>query len=141
MSWQLLADLVLALHVAVAAFVVGYPILVVTGAVRGRRGLDGIGLRLCHVVLAAVVATQSWLGTVCPLTTLESWLRRHAGESPYEKGFIESWLGALLFHDAPPWAFTAAYTLFALLVVAMWWRFPPSVPADGAAPRRPPYPA
>src|SRR5690606_31494533 len=92
MSWQLLADLVLALHVAVAAFVVGYPILVVTGAVRGRRGLDGIGLRLCHVVLAAVVATQSWLGTVCPLTTLESWLRRHAGESPYEKGFIESWL-------------------------------------------------
>jgi hypothetical protein len=31
----------------------------------------------------------------------------------------------LLYHDAPPWVFIVAYTLFGLLVAAAWWIFPP----------------
>ena len=61
----------------------------------------------------------------CPLTTLESALRENAGEAGYETSFIERWLTAILFYEAPPWVFTAAYTLFGLVVAAAWWRYPP----------------
>ena len=37
----------------------------------------------------------------------------------------QAWLGRLLHWDAPPWVFTAAYTLFGLAVLATWWRLPP----------------
>jgi len=71
------------------------------------------------------VVALSWLGEVCPLTTLESWLRVQAGASGYEKGFIEHWLQSILFYEGPTWAFVLAYTAFGLLVVLAWWRFPP----------------
>ena len=141
MTWQVLADLVLALHFAVAAFVVAYPVLVVAGAFRRRPGLDGIGLRICHGVLTAIVAVQSWFGAVCPLTTLESALRQRATQAPYDGGFIQYWLGSILFHEAPAWAFTTAYTVFALLVAAMWWRFPPAARTHDARARGRPHPA
>jgi hypothetical protein len=62
---------------------------------------------------------------VCPLTTLESWLRVQGNVGGYETSFIEHWLTRVLFYEAPAWVFTAAYTLFGLAVVAAWWRFPP----------------
>ena len=72
-----------------------------------------------------MVVAQAWLGVSCPLTTLESWLRVQAGGAGYETSFIEHWLTAILFYEAPAWVFTTAYTLFGLAVVAAWWRFPP----------------
>ena len=55
---------------------------------------------------------------MCPLTTLEMWLRSQARGSTYAGNFIEHWLQALLFWQAPPWVFTAVYTLFGLAVGA-----------------------
>jgi hypothetical protein len=31
----------------------------------------------------------------------------------------------IVFYRAPYWVFTFAYTLFALLVLAAWWFYPP----------------
>jgi hypothetical protein len=62
---------------------------------------------------------------VCPLTTLENWLRIEGGQSVYEAGFVEYWLERVLYYDAPAWVFTLGYTLFALAVAGAWWRFPP----------------
>ncbi len=39
-------------------------------------------------------------------------------------GSIEHRLQALLFWSAPVWAFTAAYSLFGLAVLATWWLWP-----------------
>jgi hypothetical protein len=123
--YQLLADVVLTLHFALVVFVVcGLPLIVV-GNVRGWRFVNALTFRLAHVVAIAVVAAQAWLGVVCPLTTLESWLREQAGQAAYETSFIEHWLRRLLFYEAPLWTFTAAYTAFGLAVAAAWWRFPP----------------
>jgi hypothetical protein len=141
MIWQVLADLVLTLHLALAAFVVAYPVLVLAGGLIRRPGIDRFGLRLGHAALTALVAVQSWFGAVCPLTTLESALRRRATQAPYDGGFIEHWLGSILFYEAPPWAFTTAYTAFALLVAAMWWRFPPPARTRSAGERDRPLPA
>jgi hypothetical protein len=38
----------------------------------------------------------------------------------------------LLFYDAPAWVFASAYTLFGLLVVAVWWRHPPERRKSGS---------
>ena len=127
MPYQVLADMVLALHVAVVVFVVAGLVLVVAGNLRHWRWVNALWFRLAHVGAIVFVVAQAWLGMVCPLTTLEMWLRTRAGVSTYGGGFIEHWLQRLLYYDAPAWVFTLAYSLFGLLVVATWVWFPPSV--------------
>ncbi len=121
----LLADLVLALHVAVVLFVVGGLVLVVAGNRLGWAWVNRWWLRLAHLGAIAYVAAQAWWGLECPLTTLERWLRAQAGGSTYGGEFMAHWLQRLLYWDAPAWVFTLAYTLFALAVAAAWWRYPP----------------
>lgn len=123
--YELLADTVLTLHFAVVVFVVAGLPLIVIGNRRGWRIVNAWWFRLAHLAAIAVVAAQAWLGVVCPLTTLESWLRAQAGEAGYESSFIEHWVTRLLFYEAPAWVFTAVYTAFGLAVAAAWWRFPP----------------
>jgi hypothetical protein len=125
MPYQLLADAVLTVHFALVVFVVGALPLIVIGNARGLIFVNGWWFRLAHLAAIAVVVAQAWLGVVCPLTTLEGWLRAQAGQATYESSFIEHWLTRILFYEAPGWVFTAAYTLFGLAVVAAWWRFPP----------------
>jgi polyferredoxin len=123
--YRLLADIVLSLHVAIVVFVVGGLVAVVVGNLRGWWFVNAWWFRLAHLVAIAVVVAQAWLGVVCPLTTLESWLRGQARQAAYEAGFIEYWLQRVLYYDAPAWVFTVAYALFGLAVAAAWWRFPP----------------
>ena len=125
MSYQLLADVVLATHFAIVVFVIGGLVLVVVGNWRGWSWVNQWWFRLAHLAAIVIVVSQAWLGVVCPLTTLESWLRVKAGEAVYETSFIEHWITRILFYEAPAWMFTAAYTAFGLAVVAAWWRFPP----------------
>jgi polyferredoxin len=124
-GYRFLADLVLCVHVTVVLFVVGGLVLVVAGNLLGWRFVNDWWFRLAHLAAIAVVVAQAWLGLVCPLTTLESWLRARGGEPAYEVSFIEYWLQRILYYDAPAWVFTAGYTLFGLAVLASWWRFPP----------------
>lgn len=125
MPYRILADLVLALHVALVLFVVLGLVLVVVGNLLGWRWVNDLWLRLLHLATIGVVAAEAWLGIVCPLTTLEMWLRAQAHDTAYAGGFIEHWLQALLFWEGPPWVFALAYTAFGLAVAAAWWFFPP----------------
>jgi len=124
-SFLFLADAVLALHVALVLFVVGGLVLVVAGNCLGWRWVNLPWFRIAHLATIGVVVAEAWLGIVCPLTTLEMWLRAKANAATYAGRFIEHWLHALLFWEAEPWVFTAAYTAFALAVAAAWWYFPP----------------
>lgn len=125
MIWQWLADAVLALHVGVVLFVVLGLVLVFLGNGLGWRWVNHLWFRLAHMVAIGVVVLQAWLGVICPLTTLEMWLRRQAGQAGYDGSFVEHWLQQLLYYQAPAWVFIALYTGFGLLVVASWWWFPP----------------
>jgi uncharacterized protein DUF2784 len=121
----LLANAVLVLHVAIAAFVVAGLIIVLAGNREGWSWVNNLWFRLAHLVAMAIVSAESWFGLVCPLTTLEMRLRARAGAASYRGGFIEHWLQQLLYYSAPPWVFVAAYTVFMALVVASWYCFPP----------------
>lgn len=128
MPYQLLADAVLTLHVAIVLFVVGGLIVILLGNWRRRKSwqwVNALWFRLAHLLAILFVVSESWLGIVCPLTMLEMWLRRQAGAGGYTGSFIEHWLQRLLYYDAPGWVFTLAYSVFGLAVVATWWLFPP----------------
>lgn len=125
MPYQLLADAVLVLHFGVVVFVVGGLALVVVGNLAGWPWVNRLWFRLAHVTAIAIVVVQTWLGYLCPLTTLESWLRVRAGSSAYANSFIGHWVQSILFYEAPFWVFTLVYTLLGLLVLAAWWYFPP----------------
>ena len=123
--FQVLANAVLALHVAVVLFVVRGLLLVLLGNGLGWNWVNRLWFRLLHLATILYVAGQAWFGVTCPLTTLENWLRNEGGYTGYASSFIEYWFQRILFHDAPAWVFTLAYTVLASAVAVSWLRFPP----------------
>jgi hypothetical protein len=125
LPYQMLADVVLLLHFAIVVFVVGGLVLIIAGNMRGWYWVNALWFRLAHLGAIGTVVAESWLGITCPLTTLEIWLRSRAVGTVYIVSFIEHWLERLIFYDAPSWAFVLGYSLFGLLVLVVWWHFPP----------------
>ena len=88
-AYAALADAVLLLHFSFVVFVIiGLALIVTGGALRWQWIRNG-WFRLAHLGAIGIVVAQAWLGKVCPLTILEMWLRRQAGQSGYEGGFIQ----------------------------------------------------
>jgi hypothetical protein len=117
-----LADFILVIHFAIVLFIVaGLPVIWI-GAVFGWRWVRNRGFRAAHLAAIVFVAFEAVIGMVCPLTTWEAELR--TGEAP-ESGFIERYVGGLLYYDLPPWVFTLGYITFALAVALTYYFFPP----------------
>ncbi len=130
----MLADLILLVHAAFVLFVVGGLAATWIGAALGRNWARNPWFRGLHLAAIAFVVVQSVLGYTCPLTIWEDALR---GASTGE-GFIQRWVGALLYWRAPAWVFTLVYVAFAAIVAATWWRVPPRPFKSGPAPGSPP---
>ena len=124
-TYLALADFVLTVHVLFVLFVVFGLILIVTGGFLGWSWVKNSWFRGLHLLGIGVVIAQAWLGIVCPLTTLEMWFRRRAGEQGYEGSFIQYWLHRFLYYEAPDWVFALVYSLFGLLVFLAMFKFPP----------------
>ena len=90
MTWRILADAVLVLHVAFIAFALLGGLLVW----RWPR------LAWLHLPAAAWAAGIAFFGGICPLTPLENRLRVAGGEAGYEGGFIEHVVEGLIY---PGW--------------------------------------
>ncbi len=123
--FSLLADLTLICHVAFVVFVVLTVPLIFLGKWLNWKWIRLRWLRLAHLFGMGVVVVQSWLGIICPLTTLEMYFREKAGEVSYSGSFIEHWLHQLLFWQAPQWVFIMIYTGFAVLILGTWLLVPP----------------
>ncbi len=120
-----LADLVLAVHFAIAGFIAAGFILIPVGAAAGWRWVGKRRLRLVHAGAIAFVAAESLVGIACPLTVWESWLR---GDVPAESGFVGRWAGRLLYWDFSATFFTVLYVALALLAAMLWRLVPPDQP-------------
>ena len=88
--YALLANLVVAAHLAFVAFVVLGGLLVL------RRPR----VAWAHVPCALWGAAVELMGWTCPLTPLENALRRRAGEGAYGASFLEQYLIPLLYPGA-----------------------------------------
>ena len=116
-----LADAILFLHVFIVAFnVIGLVLISVGGMLRWSWIRDP-WFRVVHLATIVIVVIQSWLGVICPLTTLEMTLRSRAGDAVYAGSFISHWLSSIFYLQAPAWAFTIAYAAFGIVVVAGWF--------------------
>ena len=132
--YRLLADLVLYLHVTFVAFVVIGLLLIFAGRLMGWGWIRNGWFRLTHLAAIGIVVLQAWLGMICPLTTLEMWLRTRAGDAVYPGAFIAHWAQRFLYHDAPAWVFALCYTIFGAMVLASWfWIRPRSIRSSHAA--------
>lgn len=118
--YRVLADAVLVAHVGVVLFIVGGLILIVAGGRLNWAWVRVIRFRALHLGAIGYVVITTWFGIECGLTTLEQSLRTKAGQTSFEGDFIAHWLSRILFYEAPPWAFVAAYTAFGLLVLWSW---------------------
>ena len=130
-AYQLAADSVLLLHALFVVFVVSGLILILVGGALGWAWVRLRWFRMTHLAAIGVVVIQSWLGAICPLTTLESVLRTRAGGSGYPGSFIAHWIEVLLYYRAPPWVFVVCYTVFGALVIAAWFWVRPRRPKKG----------
>lgn len=122
---KLAADAIVVIHFAFVLFVLIGQLLIMVGALAGWDWIRNLKFRLIHLGSILFVVAESLLGIVCPLTTLEKWLRDQAGETSYEGDFIASWVHEALFFEAEPWVFTVCYTLFGLLVLLTFLYAPP----------------
>jgi hypothetical protein len=104
MSWRILADLLVVLHLAFAAFVVFGGFL----AWKWRRALFA---HLPALAWGFWVETSGW---ICPLTPLENDLRHLAGEATYQGGFLDHYVVPILY--PPGLTRTDQWVLAALLL-------------------------
>lgn len=88
--YRLLADVVVGVHFVFVLFVVLGGLLV----------LRWPGVAYLHIPAAVYGAAIEFAGWICPLTPLEQWLRRQAGEAAYSGGFIEHYILPLLYPSA-----------------------------------------
>ena len=87
MTYRVLADAVLVLHLAFILFVV----------LGGWLVASRPKLIWLHLPVVAWGASVVIFGLTCPLTPLENWLRDRGGESGYSGGFIDHYLTSLLY--------------------------------------------
>ena len=122
----LLADFVLIVHFGFVLFVVGGLALIWVGAAAGWRWVRNFWFRIAPLGAIVLVAGEALGGIWCPLTLWEARLRG----SEVEKSFVAHWIHRVMFYDFSEWVFTAAYVLFALVVVASWWFVRPKSPRN-----------
>ena len=125
MNW--LADIVVVVHALIALFIVAGFVAICLGAWRGYRCVRNRVFRLVHLAAIGFVALTSVVGAACPLTILEDRLR---GGVAVSGGFIQRWVGRLLYYDLPGWLFTLTYVVLCFSALLAWRLIP-------ARPRRP----
>jgi len=115
------ADAILFLHVLFIVFVVIGMLLIFIGKVRAWSWVRNPWFRVMHLIAISVVVVQSWIGLICPLTTLEMALRSRADDKVYSGSFIQHWLESILYYQLPAWVFVVCYMAFGAVVVASWF--------------------
>jgi hypothetical protein len=113
MLYHWLANLVVVVHLAFVLFVV-------LGVLLVRRWPR---LALVHIPAFIWGALIEFAGWICPLTPLENYLRRMAGEVGYAGGFIDHYVAALIYPAGLSREIQVILGLAVLIlnVVGYWW--------------------
>jgi hypothetical protein len=144
MNYALLADLIVAIHVAYVSYIVIGQMAIMVGAWRGWQWIHNRWFRATHLLAITTVALEAVFGIACPLTVWEDELRRAAGNDVSAGTFVGRFLHRVIFYELPPWVFTTIYVAFALVVLAsLFWvpvhwrsrRPSPPTAVGGRAPR------
>ncbi len=125
-TYQLLADLVLLVHFLYVLGVLLPVPLILAGKIRGWFWVRNRWFRGIHLLMVLIVVVMAIFDIVCPLTTWEDQLRVKAGMEGYGGSFVEYWITRILFYDFEPWVFELMYTVFSLIIIALFIWVPPN---------------
>jgi hypothetical protein len=125
MFYALLADVVVAIHIAYVSYVIFGELAILLGLFFKWEWTRNLWFRWTHLIAIVIVAAEAIVGFTCPLTKWETALRKWAGEEPSEMSFIGRVLNDVLFYDVSEKLLMACYIGFALLVLVTLWLAPP----------------
>jgi hypothetical protein len=120
---MILAESILAAHIAVILFNVFGLIAVPLGALCGWRFVRIRWWRVLHLVLLGTVALQAVVGRACFLTLWQAALAEGAA-SPTP--LIMGWVNRMIYWPLPIWVFAALYLLVFGYALALLWLVPPA---------------
>jgi hypothetical protein len=123
--YHILADLVVAFHVAYVGYVVLGQLAILLGVLLRWKWIRNPWFRWTHLIMMSIVGFEAAASITCPLTTWETQLRRLANEGAPEGSFVGRLLDSVIFINAPDWAIEAGHIAFALLVIATFVLAPP----------------
>ena len=126
-----LAQLVLTVHFAIAAFVVFGMIAIPLGARLSWPWVASPGWRIVHAAVVAVIAIQKLVGQTCFLSVWEFRLLDEAGAALDSAPALHR-IGMSVMHwNMPDWFFAALYSMVLLYVAALWVMVPPRIGVVG----------
>ena len=125
MSYSLLADLIVAFHVAYVAFVVLGQLVIWIGLIFRWAWVRNTWFRWIHLIMMSVVGLEAVYNITCPLTTLEEHYRHLAGQEMSQESFLGRLLHDLIFVQWSPWTINLVHISFALLVLGTFVLAPP----------------
>jgi uncharacterized protein DUF2784 len=120
---MILAEAILAAHIAIILFNVFGLIAVPLGALCGWRFVRVRWWRVLHLVLLGTVALQAVVGRACILTFWQAALAEGA-TSPTP--LIMGWVNRMIYWPLPIWVFAALYLLVFGYALALLWLVPPA---------------
>lgn len=122
---SVLAQAVLAVHMAIAAFIVLGTIAIPLGARFGWVIVRMFWWRLAHLIAMGAVALQKLLGDSCFLSVWERHLVDIASEIPHRPPTFQSFGEHVLYWNLPLWFLSVLYSLMFVFVAIMWFVVPP----------------
>jgi hypothetical protein len=125
MGYGLLADGVVALHVAYVSYVVFGQLLIWLGLVLRWQWIRNPWFRWTHLVMMLIVGAEAALRIECPLTRWERSLRELAGQPTSGESFVGHLLHNLIFVSWPEWVINCLHIAFALVVLGTFVLAPP----------------
>lgn len=125
MIYRLAADAVVVAHLGYVLIVIFGLLLVFVGRLLNWQWIRNSWFRTIHLSMIVIVVVESLLSITCPLTTLESYLRRQGGENVEDGTFIGRLAHNLLFCDITAETFVWIYSGFGALVLLSWILVPP----------------
>ena len=126
MLYALLADLIVAIHIAYVVYVAGGLVAILIGALRGRKWIHNPWFRVTHLLAILIVVMEIFLKLNCPLTTWENLARAAAQRRVDGSAFMDRLLTFILIGAAPRWVINGAYFVFAVAIAATFFWAPPS---------------
>jgi len=125
---MILAEAILAAHLAIILFNLFGLIVVPLGAICGWRFVRVRWWRLLHLVSLAAVAAQAVFGHACFLTI---WQASLTGATGLPTPLIMGWVNRVIYWPLPLWVFAAFYLLVFGYALALLWLVPPAAPHPG----------
>ena len=125
MGYGILADAIVAVHVAYVSYVVFGQLLIWLGLVLRWQWIRNPWFRWTHLVMMLIVGAEAAFNIECPLTRWENVLRGWAGQPVRGDSFVGRLLHDLIFVSWPTWVVNCLHIAFALVVLGTFVLAPP----------------